>query len=100
VKVAFRAETPSAEPRRIDGIVVLTSTDEQAVTVRQVSGAERMAALLAHTTRDGIAPIVLGQERYFAQVAQLADIVPITLVERPRDTWTLDAVLDAIEADS
>jgi hypothetical protein len=33
-------------------------------------------------------------------VAQLADIVPITLVERPRDTWTLDAVLDAIEADS
>jgi aryl sulfotransferase len=100
VKVAFRAETPSAEPRRIDGIVVLTSTDEQAVTVRHVSGAERMAALLAHTTRDGIAPIVLGQERYFAQVAQLADIVPITLVERPRDTWTLDAVLDAIEADS
>lgn len=99
VKAAFRAEAPAADTRRIDSILVLSPSDVPSVTTRHLGGANRMAALLEHTTRDGIAPIVLGQERYFAQVAQLADIVPITLVERPRESWTLDAVLDAIEAD-
>ena len=101
VKAAFRPEDRPEKAQRIDRIVVL-SIDEDAVSVSRSrpSGAARMTALLEHTVRDGIAPRVLGQERYFAQVAQLADIVPITVVERPLASWTLDEVLDAIEDDS
>lgn len=101
VKGAFRAEIPPDDARRIDRIVVLAMSDSAThVTQHNVSGAARMAALLDHTVRDGIAPLVLGQERYFAQVAQLANVVPIMIVERPRDGWSLDAVLDAIEGRS
>ena len=100
VKAAFRPEDPQEKEQRIDRIVVLSIDDEaESVSRSRPSGAARMSALLEHTVRDGIAPLVLGQERYFAQVAQLADIVPISVVTRPRDSWTLDAVLDAIEAD-
>jgi len=56
-----------------------------------------MNRLLAHTERDGIAPLVLGEDAYFTQVAKLADTVPITQITRPRGKWTLDHVLDLIE---
>lgn len=99
VKAAFRPEDPPDEPRRLDRIVVLTpSAAGGSVAATAETGAARLAALLDHTIRDGIAPLILGQERYFAQVAQLADVVPVTTVSRPGDGWTLDAVLDAIEA--
>ena len=98
-KAAFRPEDPPDEPRRLDRIVVLAMTAASAsVTATAETGASRLSALLDHTIRDGIAPLILGQERYFAQVAQLADVVPITTVSRPVGAWTLDAVLDAIEA--
>ena len=98
-KAAFRPEDPPHEPQRIDRIVVLSTGEEAtSVSVSHPSGAARMTALLDHTIRDGIAPLVLGQEHYFALVADLANIVPITRIERPREEWTLDDVLDAIEA--
>ncbi|MDP1820860.1 MAG: sulfotransferase domain-containing protein [Acidimicrobiales bacterium] len=101
VKSAFRAEDPADVPQRLERIVVLAPGDsDEAVRVEHPAGAARLATLVAHTSRDGVAPVVLGQERYFAQVAHLADVVPITVVHRPRSGWSLDAVLDAIEADA
>lgn len=98
-KVAFRAEDPPVEPRRIDRIVVLTRpaavTD---VTLTELRGVDRIEILRQHVARLGLAPAILGQPGFFALVAKLADAAPVQLLRRPPDGWSLDAVLDAIEA--
>ena len=97
-KVGFRAEDPPETPHRIDRIVVLAPSEEAtAVTVTEQRGADRLSALVAHTRRDGIAPLVLGQNRYFALLAQLAGAAPVHVVNRPKQDWTLENVLDEIE---
>ena len=98
-KVGFRAEDPPETPHRIDRIVVLApSADTEGVSVIEQRGADRVSALVAHTRRDGIAPLVLGHDRYFALLAKLAGAVPVHVVSRPTEGWTLDVVLDEIEA--
>ncbi len=98
-KSAFAPEPPDDRPRRIDSIAILVR-DPHATAVRTEvqNGASRMAALLEHAGRDGIAPVILGPERYFAGVARLADLVPVTTITRPAEGWSLDEVLDAIES--
>lgn len=97
-KVAFRAEDPPEEPQRIDRIVVLApDPSAREVDVQEVHGSQRLSALLAHTRRDGIAPLVLGHERYFALMAQLSNAAPVFVLRRPSEGWTLDRVLDLIE---
>ncbi len=97
-KVAFRAEDPPEVPQRIDRIVVLApDSGEEEVRLEEARGGERLSALLAHTRRDGIAPLVLGQQRYFTLMARLSNAAPVFVVRRPRQGWTLDAVLDLIE---
>ena len=98
-KVGFRAEDPPETPHRIDRIVVLApSAEATEVTIAEQRGADRVSTLVAHTRRDGIAPLVLGQDRYFALLAQLAGAVPVHVVSRPKEQWTLEVVLDEIEA--
>lgn len=97
-KAAFRAEEPPTDPLPLDRIVVLTPTpNRDEPLLREARGAERVQALIPHTTRDGLAPRILGPERYFSLLAQLADRVPVHVLERPVDAWTLPAVLDLIE---
>ncbi len=98
-KVGFRAEDPPEDPHRIDRIVVLApgrNTTEVLLTERR--GSARLASLIAHTRRDGIAPLVLGQDKYFNLLAKLANSTPVHVLSRPADEWTLDTVLDAIES--
>lgn len=97
-KVAFRPEDTEPDETKIDRIIVLAwAPPTTSIRVNQPAGVQRMNRLLAHTERDGIAPLVLGEDTYFTQVAKLADTVPITQITRPRGTWTLDDVLDLIE---
>lgn len=97
-KVGFRPEDPPDVARRIDRVVVLVPQhDDSAVTLREVRGGARLANLVAHTRREGIAPLVLGHERYFELLAQLANTVPLQVLNRPTRGWTLAAVADAIE---
>lgn len=98
-KVGFRAEDPPEEPHRIDRIVVLAPRrDVDTVTLLEPRGSARLANLTAHTRRDGIAPLVLGHDRYFQLLVRLANSVDVQVLNRPLDGWTLDEVLDAIEA--
>lgn len=98
-KFAFRAEEPPVEPHRIDRIVVLTRPpDASAVTLSAVRGADRIPLLRQHVSRRGLAPVILGERNFFAQLAKLADATEVQLMRRPPDDWTLDAVLDAIES--
>jgi hypothetical protein len=98
-KAAFRAEDPPIEPHRLDLIVVLDPDPAAtAVTHTAAHGAARVQALMGHTVRDGLAPLILGQATYFARLARLANSAPVVLLRRPAEGWTLDEVLDAIEA--
>lgn len=97
VKAAFRAEDPPIEPLMIDHIVVLAPGAWEGVSVETKRGAERLPALMGHTQRDGIAPIVLGQQRYFSLLSKLAHSTDVSVLRRPREGWSLDDVVDAIE---
>lgn len=98
-KVAFRAEDPEEEPHRIDRIVVLApGPGAESVTIEEMRGVQRVAALLGHTRRDGIAPLVLGQQRYFELMTELGNSAPVFVIRRPQGEWTLDEVLDLIES--
>lgn len=98
-KAGFLPEAPDPQPRRIDRVVVLEpSTSEPSVTLRETRGAERVSALAPHTRLREIAPIVLGRANYFALLARLSDMVQVQVLSRPAELWTLDEVLDVIEA--
>ena len=98
-KVAFLAEAPPDEPMRIDRIVVLVPRDDvDGVEVTEVRGAQRVLALRQHVSRRGLAPVILGPQRYFTQLAQLAGATRVQVLTRPREAWTLDEVLDTIES--
>ncbi|MFI0433355.1 MAG: sulfotransferase domain-containing protein [Candidatus Nanopelagicales bacterium] len=99
-KVAFRAEAPDEQPHRIDRVVVLApGPNVEEVTLAEARGGQKLATLLGHTRRDGIAPLILGQARYFELMTQLSNAVPVQVLRRPRGDWTLDEVLDLIEGD-
>lgn len=100
-KAAFRAESPPEQPHRIDRIVVLDpGADVSDVSIEPLQGGARVAALLPHAERRGLAPLILGPQRYFDLVTQLAAAVPVSVLRRPREGWSLDEVVDVIEASS
>lgn len=101
-KAAFPLEPPLVVPHRIDSVVALTPAPGPAgehppVRLERVEGAARFRTLIAHTVLDGVAPLVLGQERYFHLLASLASSVEVHVLHRDADSWSLDAVIDAIE---
>jgi hypothetical protein len=98
LKAAFTPDEPPVGPRRIDRIVVLTpmrGTDPPTLT--EVRGTERLGTLSQHVARQGLAPAVLGPQRFFEQLTALADAVVVQRLVRPLGTFTLDTVLDLIE---
>ncbi len=100
-KAAFRPDSPPTAPQPIDRIVVLTpGADEEAVTTHSITGAARAAVLHLHANRQGIAPAVMGRARYFDLLTRLSASVPVVEIRRPRDDWSLDQVVEAIEAGS
>ena len=98
-KAAFLDEAPPTALRVLDLIVELRPRpDVESVDVQPVRGAERFAVLQHHTLRDGIAPRVLGRERYFDLLSRLASAVPMVRITRPAAEWSLDDVVAAIES--
>lgn len=100
-KAAWRPPEPPAEPFPIDAIVILkpdsSSTESR---IEEVRGAERISLLRDHVTRGGLSEAMLGPQRYFDLVSQLATSTPILLLRRPATTWTLEQVMDLIEAET
>lgn len=96
-KAAFRAEDPPADAQRLDRIVVLTwSNTATDVGLTEIRGSDRLRCLLAHTRRDGIAPLVLGEQRYFELMTRLAATTSVWVLERPRGDWTMPTVVDLL----
>ena len=99
IKAAFRPEDPPEQPHRIDRIVVLVPRpDVTDVSIEQVTGGAAVTALLPHAERRGLAPLILGPTRYFELVTRLADAMPVSILRRPREGWSLDEVIRLIEA--
>ncbi|MCW2791736.1 MAG: Sulfotransferase [Nocardioides sp.] len=93
-KAAFRPEEPAGDPVRLDRIVVLvTDAGVTEAGLVEVRGQARVAALMRHTDRDGVAPIILGRDRYFEQITRLATAVPVSVLRRPRDAASLAEVV-------
>ncbi len=98
-KAAFLDEAPPSAARALDLIVELRPLpDATSLTIDPVRGAERFAVLQRHTLRDGIAPRILGRDRYFDLLSRLASAVPMVRVTRPAAEWSLDDVVAAIES--
>lgn len=96
-KAAFRAEDPPESPQRLDRIVVLMpDVDVAEVSISEVRGTQRVLALHQHARRDGIAPLVLGEQRYFEQLTELAKSVPVWVLRRPAAGWSMEQVLAEI----
>ena len=81
-------------------VVLAPGPAVEEVTLTDARGGQKLATLLGHTRRDGIAPLILGQARYFELMTRLSNAVPVQVLRRPREEWTLDEVLDLIEAGS
>lgn len=101
VKAAFTPDEPPIEPQRIDRVVVLVPGRPEVIgdtpVLTEVRGAERLMLLRAHVARQGLAPLVLGEQRFFEQLTRLADAVTVQRLVRPARFWTLDTVLDLID---
>lgn len=100
VKASFTPDEPPVEPRRIDRIVVLDpSPDCEAASISEVRGLQRLNALREHVARSRLAPTILGHDRHFQLITDLADAVPVFVLTRPTQGWTLDEVVALIEKD-
>jgi hypothetical protein len=82
----------------LDRIVVLMpDPDATRPELSEVHGRARVQALTRHTGRDGVAEVVLGPGRYFEQLTRLAASVPISILSRPPQEWTLPEVVGLVE---
>ena len=63
-----------------------------------VTGADRLGVLREVTSRDGVTPAILGPARYFGLLAEFGGLRPVTRLRRPARGWSLERVLDGVEA--
>lgn len=98
-KHAYRPEPPPTDPVRIDRIVVLRADPTaSAVDVQDLRGSDKVTALAPHTRRYGLAPAILGPSRHFELLTRLADATSVQVLTRLEERWSLDEVVEAIEA--
>ncbi len=83
-------------------LLIELTVDEGAdeVSAATLSGAERLAVVISHSDVAQLASADGRQQSFFRWAADVADRVPIVRVTRPSRVWTLDQVLDAVEAAS
>jgi len=97
-KAIFTPEEPPTEPVGLARVVVLEIDDTvDSPTCDELVGSAKMMALRAHVSRSGLARAILGPEREFALVSQLASAVAVHRIRRPSLPMSLDGVCDAVE---
>jgi hypothetical protein len=81
-------------------VLVELTFDEDArdVSATWLTGAERLAVVIAHSDVAQLASADGRQASFFRWAADVANRVPIARVTRPSAGWTLDRVLDAVLA--
>lgn len=97
-KVALTNPPRSFEPVPLTHVVALQASEVPEVEVQSLTGALSLAMLSVHAERMGVAPLVLGREGYLSLLRGIAERTSVVAVRRPSYEWSLDAVMDAIEA--
>jgi hypothetical protein len=87
---------PAAEPGPVESIVALLVRDTETVIRRRLPPSNAVAVLRGNAYREGVIGRIWPAE-LFQWAAGLASRVPVVLVTRPRERWTVDDVADAIE---
>lgn len=96
-KVALTHAPRSLDPMLLTHVVALQAPVGSDVEIEPLTGALAVAMLSVHAERLGIAPLVLGRQRYLALLHAVSERTSVVTLRRPANGWSLDAVIDAIE---
>lgn len=97
-QLLFEANT---DQHRLRYLVQLTLQTQpvvgEGVSLVRLRGRDAFAACVQHTEGAGISTAHGRAEDFFTWVSAIANKVPVYRVSRPADSWSLEAVLDAVE---
>jgi len=88
-----------AEPQKLHGFYILQASDQPGVRIKALSGLARLDALRAHLYKIRFPDAIRNWPDLFGKMCRLVDTARVSIVERPRDGITIEAVADAIEKD-
>lgn len=74
----------SLEPVLLTHVVSLQTSEGSSVEVQPLSGALAVALLSVHAERMGVAPLVLGRERYMSLLRDIAEWTSVAAIHRHR----------------
>jgi hypothetical protein len=89
----------AGEPQPLRAIYVLQPGDAPEVRVRNLSGLAKLEALRPHLYKLRFPDAVQIFPPLMAKLCRLVDLVKVSIVERPREGNSIDAVAEAIERD-
>lgn len=87
------------EPQPLRAIYILQPGDAPEVRVRRLSGLEKLQELRSHIYKLRFPDAIQNFPPLMAKFCRLVDLVKVSIVERPRERDSIEAVADAIERD-
>ena len=88
-----------AEPQALAAVYVLHPGDSPTVTIRALSGIEKLEGLRPHLYKIRFRDAIRNWSPLLGKLCRLADGVNVNIVHRPAEGMTINAVADAIERD-
>jgi hypothetical protein len=95
-KLAFMAEGLPQEPQRLDALYLLARGEVE--QVRRLALPQALLVLMAQTYRPNQQIAYVGRQELMRRCARVAQILPVFVLERPRDLSRLDLLARFIEA--
>ena len=92
-------ESFSPQAASLRAIYVLNPSDKAEIRLEELTGSERLAAIVAHTFRLQWVAGLGRTEAHFMSAIRLATSVPVKRVHRPLSIFALDELVDCLEAD-
>jgi len=89
----------SSGPERLRAIYILQPRDTGDVRLRTLTGLAKLDALRPQLYKIRFADAIRNWPNLLGKLCRLADTVRVSIIERPGDRNTIDAVADAIEKD-
>lgn len=86
-------------PQTLRGIYILQPGDAPGVRIRTLSGLTKLEALRPHLYKLRFLDAIRNFPALMGKMCQLVDTVKVSIVDRPREGNSIEAVADAIERD-
>jgi hypothetical protein len=88
-----------ATPQKLNSVYILQPRDAPGVRIRALAGLEKLDALRPHLYKIRFPDAIRNWPPLLQKMCRLANTVRVSIVERPRDGVTIEAVAEAIEQD-